>query len=160
LGQNPQGGAEGGQRNIATTVVLDSLAQFYVIRRVQRQIRDFLGLDMFSVRTQVLQNFFLQAATDQTDDTAIDNTNRVGNYFDNTTVFIGKYFSADMFGEAMLSIKYDENRLDWGGIRIEPEIGLEMRNPLFDIRFSMIPLHPENWFIDDVSFSLIWRRSF
>ena len=73
---------------------------------------------------------------------------------------MGKYFGTVIFGEAMLSLRYDENQMDWGGIRLEPEIGLEMKNPLFDIKLNMAPLHPENWFIDDISLSLIWRRSF
>jgi len=110
------------------------------------------------MRTQVLHNVFLQATTNQP--LGDDRTYRVGNYFDNSTVFIGKYFGSAMFGQAMLSFKYDENKVTWGGLKLEPEIGLEMRNPLFDIRFNMVPLHPENWFINDVSLSLIWQRSF
>ena len=65
-----------------------------------------------------------------------------------------------MFGQALLSLKYDENKQTMGGLSLEPEIGLEMRNPLFDIRFNALLLHPENWFINDVSVSLIWRKSF
>ncbi|MCL2472788.1 MAG: hypothetical protein FWF26_03830, partial [Treponema sp.] len=87
-------------------------------------------------------------------------TYRIGNYFDNSTVFIGKYFGSNMFGQAMLSFKYDENQIDYGGLKLEPEIGLDMRSPLFDIQFNMTPLHPENYFVNDVSISLIWRRSF
>jgi hypothetical protein len=155
LGQVPQG--EGEQRNLATSVAIDSLAQFAVIGRLQRQIRGFLGLDMFSMRTQVLQNVVLQVTGNQPN--TVDSSYRVGNYFDNSTIFMGKYFGADLFGEAMLSFKYDDKKGTWGGMVLEPEIGLEMSNPLFDIRFNMVPLHPENLFMDDVSFSLIWRRS-
>jgi hypothetical protein len=72
---------------------------------------------------------------------------------------MGKYFGADLFGEAMLSFKYDDKKGTWGGVVLEPEIGLEMSNPLFDIRLNMAPIHPENLFMDDVSFSVIWRRS-
>ena len=160
LGQNPQGDADAAQRNVAASAVLDSLAQFTIIRRVQRQVRDLLRLDMFSMRTQVIQNMVLQATGTQEGDPTADRPYRAGNYFDNSTVFIGKYFTANMFGEAMFSFRYDENTQYLGGLKIEPEIGLEMRNPLFDIRFNMMPLHPENWFINDVSFSLIWRKSF
>jgi hypothetical protein len=158
LGQNPQGDEIGG-RNIAASAILDSLAQFTLMRRVQRVVRDFLGLDMFSVRTQLIQNMFLQAAGLQQDSTP-ERPYRAGNYFDNTTVFLGRYFGSDLFGQAMVSFKYDENKLNWGGVILEPEIGLEMRNPLFDIQFNLIPLHPETWFVNDASFSLVWRRSF
>jgi len=158
LGHAPMGEPGEDQRNIAASVALDYLAQGIVVRRFQRQVRDFLGLDMFSMRTQLLQNVIFQAMP--WGQPGMEGNNQIGNYFDNTTVFIGRYFAAEIFGEAMLSLRHDENRLNWGGIVLEPEIGLEMRSPLFDIRLSMIPQHPENWFIDDVSLSLIWRRSF
>jgi hypothetical protein len=158
LGQSPQLGGE--QQNIALSAAIDSLAQFTVVRRLQRQIRDFVGLDMLSMRTQLLQNVVLQATGGQQSSNNPEKPYRVGNYFDNTTVFLGKYIGADLFGEAMLSFKYDENKQSLGGLVVEPELGLEMRNPLFDIRFNMVPLHPENMFINDISISLIWRRSF
>jgi len=65
-----------------------------------------------------------------------------------------------MFGEAMLSFKSDENKIDWGGLVLVPELGFELRNPLFDIQFSMVLMHPENLFINDTSFYLVWRRTF
>lgn len=161
LGQNPQGETGTGQRIVASAA-LDSIAQFVLIQRFQRQVRDLLGLDMFSIRTQVFQNMALQVTNTQTRDTG-ERTYRVGNYFDNTTVFIGKYFGADIFGDAMLSLRYDETNPNWGGMRLEPELGLEMRNPLFDIRFNIIPQNQESWFenwlIDSVSFSLVWRKT-
>jgi len=161
LGQAPQGG-DGAPRNLAmaTSAVMDSLTQFAVINRFQRQIRNFLGMDMLSMRTQLLQNVVIQAAGGQFSDNASDRPYRLGNYFDNTTVFIGKYIGTGMFGEAMLSFKSDENKIDWGGLVLVPEFGFELRNPLFDIQFNMVPLHPENLFINDASFFLVWRRTF
>jgi translocation and assembly module TamB len=161
LGQAPQG--DGDQRNLVASVAMDSLAQFTVINRLQRQVRDYLGLDMLSMRTQLLQNVVVQAAGaagNQLTGNTSDRPYRLGNYFDNTTVFVGKFFGTDLFGEAMFSFKYDENKIDWGGLVLEPELGFELRNPLFDIQFNMSLLHPENLFIDDISFSLVWRRSF
>ena len=161
LGHVAPDSSEGLQRNLATGAILDGLAQFYLVSRIQREIRNFLGLDMLSIRTQLFQNFVWQATGTQTSDPALINSPyRIGNYFDNTTVFLGRYFGPGLFGEALLSFRYDESRTGFGGIRFEPEIGIEMRNPLFDIRFSLIPLHPESWFIEDISFSLIWRRTF
>jgi len=159
LGQAPQGE----QWNLAASVAMDSLAQFTVINRLQRQVRDFMGLDMLSMRTQLLQNVVVQAAGaagSQITGNTSDKPYRLGNYFDNTTVFIGKFIGTDLFGEALLSFKYDENKINWGGLVLEPELGFELRNPLFDIQFNMSLLHPENLFIDDISFSLVWRRSF
>jgi len=158
LGQNPQGEDS---RNLATSAFFDSLAQFTVLARLQRQVRNFLGLDMLSLRTQLFQNMLIQVTGGRLSGNPSGREYRVGNYFNNTTVFIGKFLGADLFGEAMFSLEYDENKLAWGGLVLKPEFGLEMRNPdLFDIRFTMVPLHPENMFIDDVSFSFTRRWTF
>ena len=159
LGQMPQGGAEGEQPNMmAASLALDSLAQFTVMRRLEREVRDFFGLDMFSMRTQVFQNMLLQA-TDG-DRGMFDRPYRLVNYFDNSTIFMGRFFQADIFGEAMINFRYDETRPNFGGLIVAPEFALEMRNPLFDIRLNIAPYSPANMFIDDVSLSLIWRRTF
>jgi hypothetical protein len=167
LGQNPQGtlmADAADRRNPMLSFAGDALTQFIVLRRLQKEVRNFLGLDMFSIRTQVLQNMVYQVAgfndSGSTDADPVEREYRAGNYFDNTTVFFGKYIGSDIFVQSLFSFRYDAARQTWGGLKLEPEIGLEMRNPLFNIRFSMVPLHPENWFIDDISFTLTWKRSF
>ncbi|MDR1247693.1 MAG: translocation/assembly module TamB [Treponema sp.] len=145
----------------------DFLTQFYLLRRGERLIRDFIHMDMFSVRTQVLQNILIQN-TGLRD--PVDTNDGVGNYFDNTTVFLGKYFGPDIFGQAMLSFRYDENRTTFGdisqggltlggGVSLEADLGLELRGPLFDIQFNFAPRHLEKLFVDDLSFTLSWKRS-
>jgi len=161
LGQVPPEGE--GPRGTGASIALDTLAQFTVMRRIQRQARDFLGLDMLSIRTQAINNIVMQGTGgNQHGDTDLDTerSHRFGNYFDNTTVFMGRYFGGSIFAQAMFTARYDEHRIATGGVLLEPEIGFEMRNPLFDIRFNMSPLHPENWFMDDISISLLWRRTF
>jgi hypothetical protein len=167
LGQVPGDGSGGaGDRgNILVSTSVDALTQFTVMRRLQRELRNFLGLDMLSLRTQVLQNMVFQAAginqnRGRTQDGVSERQMRAGNYFDNTTVFIGKYIGSDIFVQSLFSLRYDENRQTWGGLKLEPDIGLEMQSPFFNIGVNLVPLHPENWFINDISFSLTWRRSF
>jgi hypothetical protein len=172
LGQSPSTDNDPtNQRNILISSGIDAFTQFAVVRRFQRGVRNVLNLDMFSFRTNVVQNMVFQASgfndrsasTDSSTDTSINDQrsrNRVGNYFDNTTLFLGKYIGSDIFARGLFSFRYDESKETWGGMRLEPEIAVEMKNPLFDIQFSIIPLHPENWFINDVSLSLIWRRTF
>ncbi|MDR1565939.1 MAG: translocation/assembly module TamB [Treponema sp.] len=170
LGQNPQGlsGDAGDRRNPMLSFAGDALTQFIVLRRLQKTVRDFLGMDMFSIRTQVLQNMVYSAAgispgggndLNSSGEPA-ERAYRAGNYFDNTTVFFGKYIGSDIFVQSLFSFRYDETKQTWGGLKLEPEIGLEMRNPLFNIQLNMALLHPENWFINDVSFTLTWKRSF
>ena len=136
----------------------DLLAQFTVVRQIERQIRNFMRLDMFSVRTQALQNaIFMAAGLTQT---PVDRIGGVGNYFDNTTLFGGKYIGQDLFIQGMLSMQYDENKATMGGLTLRPDIGIELQNPLFSIRWDFIPTHPENWYINDNSITFTWSRSF
>ncbi|MDR2797520.1 MAG: translocation/assembly module TamB [Treponema sp.] len=143
----------------------DILAQTQVFRHVQRRIRDFLFLDMFSFRTQLLQNIVSQSIARQ-DDT---NSGIFGNSFDNTAVFLGKYIGPDVFLQVITSLRYNEHRRDLesfspGGLNIrgytiEPDIGMELHGPLFDIRVNVVPRHLETMFVNDVSCTLTWRRS-
>ncbi|MDR0718510.1 MAG: translocation/assembly module TamB domain-containing protein, partial [Treponema sp.] len=168
LGQNPQGAsANPATRNIMIGVAADAFTQFTVMRRLQREVRNFLNLDMFSVRTQVLQNVVFQAvgwndsaSSGGTNDDNERSRTRAGNYFDNTTIFFGKYIGSDIFLQSLFTFRYDKNKQEFGGMNLEPDIGLEMKNPLFNIQMNIVPMHPENWFIDDISFTLTWRRSF
>jgi hypothetical protein len=136
----------------------DLLAQFVVVRQLEQQIRNFTRLDMFSVRTQVLQNYlFTRTGLVQS---PVDRNPSVGNYFDNTTVYGGKYVGQDMFIQGMLSMRYDANNTSFGGLTVRPDIGVELQNPLFSIRWDFFPTHPENWYVNDNSITLTWSRSF
>ena len=140
---------------------VDFLSQLFVVRRLEQQIRNFMRLDMFSVRTQILYN--TAAALVETmglSESSVDRTGKVGNYFDNTTVFIGKYIGQDMFVQSMLSMKYDPNNTSLGGMTFRPDIGIELQNPLFSIRWDFVPTHPENWYVNDNSITLSRSWSF
>jgi hypothetical protein len=174
LGQTMIGGtsteADGNSvQNAFLASSADILAQTQVVRHLERQVRNWLHLDMFSVRTQVLQNIILlspifQNQTQSEDQALVQNRterrNGIGNYFDNTTVFIGKYIGAAMFTQGMLSLRYDENKQSTGGLAFEFDIGIELRSPLFNIRWNFVPLHPESLYVEDISFTLTWRKSF
>ena len=153
LGHYQSGNLAESERDTNALIALtaDALTQFTVMRTLQREIRDYLGLDMFSFRTQAIQNMVFQGIGLQS---TLDQDQRVGNYFDNTTIFLGKYLGSDVFFESLFSLRYDPAKQTWGGMNLEPEVGLEFRNPLFDIRMNVLLQHPENWFINDISFSL------
>jgi hypothetical protein len=105
----------------------------------------------------LIQNAVFQAAGLQS---PVDRIGRVGNYFDNTTVFLGKYVGRDMFVQGMLSVRYDENKTSLGGVIFEPDLGVELESPLFKVRWDFTPTHPENWYMSDNSITLTWNRSF
>jgi hypothetical protein len=156
LGQNITGSQidenTGAYQRAFLSSTADLLAQFVVVRQLEQQIRNFLQLDMFSVRTQVLQNFlFTRTGVIQQ---PVDRIGEVGNYFDKTTVFGGKYIGQDMFVQGMLSMSYDVNNANLGGLSVRPDIGIELQNPWFSIRWDFNPTHPENWFVNDNSITL------
>jgi hypothetical protein len=166
-GEDP--GSAMGRALLSSTT--DVLAQFQVVRRLERGVRDFLSLDMFSIRTQLIQNAIFENTLYRINRNPVDRKAAVGNYFDNTTVFLGKYITPDFFGQAMLSLRYDANRTEAGGLTggglslggglvLEGDFGIEIKGPLFDIRWSFMPLHPENLFVNDMAFTLLWNWSF
>ncbi|MDR1363222.1 MAG: translocation/assembly module TamB domain-containing protein [Spirochaetaceae bacterium] len=142
----------------------DVLAQFGVVRQFEKTVRDFLHIDMFSLRTQAIQNMILlnvfrdEDNTTQNGDTVqaqtLNQPTRLGNYFDNTTVFLGKYIGAGLFLQAMFSLRYDPLSTDMGGLLIEPDLSMEFKGPLFDIRWDLVPTHPENIWISDNKITL------
>jgi autotransporter translocation and assembly factor TamB len=157
MGQNFVGSAreDGSISNPFLSSSTDLLAQSQVMRRIQGALRDFLHLDMFSVRTQFLQRaaFSLIGIQEQPVD-------RLGNYFDNTSVFVGKYIGSNVFAQLMLSLRYDEKKRSFGGYTLEPDFGLELRSPLGNIQWNLVPSHPENWYINDCSFTISWNFIF
>jgi hypothetical protein len=160
LGQNITGISNGqADQSKYLSATTDVLSQFSLVRRLQRQIRDFLNLDMLSIRTQILQNWIFESTGIKTP------VDRVGNYLDNTSVFIGKYLGSNVFIQGMVAFRYDSARksqtwLGVEGLALEPDVSLEMRTPLFNIGVSLAPLHPQYWFINDISIALAWRWTF
>jgi hypothetical protein len=168
-GETPQ---EDGQAvNMILSSATDVLSQFLGLRRIERTMRDFLGLDMFSFRTQIIPNTYSIVRN------SIGGIDAFGNFFDNTTVFAGKYLGPDMFVQGMLTLRYNDlidpagglseglyrmnkDAFALGPLLLEPDIGIELHSPLFDIRWNITPMHPENLFISDTSFSLTWRFVF
>jgi hypothetical protein len=140
----------------------EALSQFVFYRQIERQVRTFMRLDMFSVRTHFIQNAVATGVTGlglTAGQNPIDRSNRLGNYFDNTTVFIGKYIGQDMFFQLMLPLKYDENRDAFGGLKLEPDIGIELQSPFMNIRWDIFP-NLDNWRMNDNSITLSWSKSF
>jgi len=160
--------------DIATQLLAstDLFGQIVFLRQFERLIRNFMKMDVFSVRTRVFQNFVVTGAMgmglgrQQGQNTGQDlneRNNKVGNYIDNTTVFVGKYIGQDMFFQGMGTIKYDENNKIFDGFRIDLDLGLEWQSPFINIRWDFSPdfynYHPENWMIGN-SITLSWSKSF
>jgi hypothetical protein len=132
------------------------LGQIVGARQFERKLRNLLNLDMFSVRTKIIQNAMVTNAFGQ--NTAGKNAG-LGNYLDNASVYLGKYIGQDMFIQFQGTLRYDENSLT-SGLKFEPDIGIEFTTPLFNIRWDLLMSSPENLWINDNSISVIWSKSF
>jgi hypothetical protein len=177
LGERMLGSDPGEESNIAPFInsTVDVFAQFYVVRQFEKTVRNLAHLDMFSFRTQALQNAVLlnlpssrttkssrssYNSVSENLDTNSSSQARVGNYFDNTTVYIGKYIGPVIFTQLMVSLRYDEEQTTLGGMRIEPDFSIDLQTPIFNIRWDLIPEHLETFFVADNHITLTKKWTF
>ncbi|ULQ59844.1 translocation/assembly module TamB [Brucepastera parasyntrophica] len=145
----------------------DFAAQLGIFRRVENAIRDFLHLDMFSIRTLLIQNAIFGTAMQNTSGNSSEKKMTIGNYFDNTTVYMGKYFGSAIFVDALVHFSYYDQETSQttrenvvGNLLIQPEIGLEMNTPFFTLRWTNTLENLDTLFVADNSVSLSWKFSY
>ena len=142
----------------------DYAIQSTIGRSMENKLRDFLNFDILSVRTNVLQN----ALNYNLNRTKNENSSYgIGNFFDNSTVYMGKYFGRSLYVDSLMHLSYDENRVNDtyapGGLQFQPEIGLEIESPFVNIRWNMAPKLSEFRtanLVDSTSVTLSWKFSF
>lgn len=142
----------------------DYAIQSTIGRSIENKLRDFLNFDILSVRTNVLQN----ALNYNLNKTKNENSSYgIGNFLDNSTVYIGKYFGRSLYVDSLMHLSYDdtnvEDRYAPGGIQFQPEIGLEIESPFVNIRWNMAPKLSEfrtDNLVDSTSITLSWKFSF
>lgn len=144
----------------------DFFIQSTVIRRVENTLRELLNFDIFSIRTNVLQNSLKMSMDENTNNKQLS----VGNFIDNSTVYIGKYFGSSIYVDSMLHWTYDENKINNGtsvnGIVFQPELGFEMTTPYVNIRLGVAPDIDSlqkgllNTWVPSTSMTLSWKFAF
>jgi translocation and assembly module TamB len=130
-------------------LVLDPLSQFLILRPFEQKVRTLLGIDSFSLRTQIIPNFLAQKAF------GVD-----VNPLDNTSLSLGKYIGNDLFGEIMVSLHQEETSTGIPNINLTWEFNLEWATPLFMLNWNFAPRTPQSLFVPDNSISLNWRFSY
>jgi translocation and assembly module TamB len=145
------------QTDFGTAAVMltsDIIGQFGILTPFERAVREILNLDLFTVRTQFLQNVLIDR---------IRGENLVENSFnplDNTTLTLGKYLGTDLFLEALVRFQNVEDLTSSSNIRTEGELNLEWVTPFFLLEWTFTPSHPENLFLSDNSIGLSWKYSY
>ncbi len=137
--------------------------QSTLVRNFENKLRDFLNFDIFSVRTNILQNTIqLNDQRNKTKELTI------GNFFDNSTVYIGKYLGSALYADAMLNMSasdyHDVDYLSASSILFQPEFGLELELPVINIRWDMAwkltPGVQLQSFVPATTVSLSWKFTF
>jgi hypothetical protein len=134
-----------GERGDLTSALLltgDVFSQFGIIRSFEQQMKEALGLDLFSIRTQMIQNVIVDRVLDQPLTEGTAGLSPAERYLDNTTLFLGKYLGNDLFLEGMVQLRRNpiiENDFNEGGLNVHMEIGFEWQTPLFLLNFSVNP---------------------
>jgi hypothetical protein len=134
-----------GRADLTSALLLtgDVVSQFGLIRSFEQQMKETLRLDLFSIRTQMIQNVILDRVLNQPiEGEAAQRLSPAERYLDNTTLFLGKYLGNDLFLEGMLQLRrtpmlddeFEDRQLD-----VHMEIGLEWQTPLFLLNFSVNP---------------------
>ena len=137
--------------------------QSTVIRDMENKLRDLLNFDIFSVRTNILQNT-INLSTQRKETKNIS----VGNFFDNSTVYIGKYIGNALYVDAMLNMSasdyVDTEYLSTGNLLFQPEFGLELELPVMNIRWDMTwdltPGLKFKSYVPATSLSFSWKFNF
>ena len=143
----------------------DYLVNAMVMRKIENSLRELANFDIFSVRTMVLQNAVSQSTQSNSD----ENKTSFGNFFDNSAVYIGKYFGSSVYVDALMQWTYDETKSDESGdvhsLVFHPEFGFEMSSPFVNIRWGIAPdveamQTSKPWFVPSASITLSWKISF
>ena len=148
LGQNVIAELGGEALNLSSAIALTSgivFNQFGLMKSFEDAIRDVFNLDLFSIRTQMLENLLAERIFGRVTGAGEreQEVSSLGRYLDNTTLFLGKYLSEDIFLEAMVGLRLketgDEAVYTKEEFEVDTEITLEWKTPLALLEFSFMP---------------------
>ena len=155
------------QIDLTSALVLtgDLVTQFAIIRSFEKKVKNIFNLDLFSIRTQMIQNILIDRFIQ--DDTAEQEVylDSFGRYLDNTTLYLGKYIGDDIFLQALMQINnqqfIDTDLYATNKLLVESTLSLEWQTPLFLLGFSVKPdfVDPVSS-IQNTSLELSWGFSY
>nr|WP_303932949.1 hypothetical protein [Treponema denticola] len=143
----------------------DILANIGLMKKLEQKARDVLHVDVFSVRSLLIQNVILENLFRSSKDKPLT----IGNYFDNTSVYIGKYFGSAIYADAMLHLSYYDplsaktdvvRKSVYENLLFQPEIGFEMNTPFALLRWHIAPSNLDSLFVSDTGLTLSWKFSY
>ena len=103
------------------------VSQFGMVRPMERALRESLGLDLFSIRSDLVENLLRTPL----------GVSRL-DVLDNTEIVVGKYLSDDLFLEALVRVESDTVS-PVPELRTDLELSLEWATPFFLLEWSLLP---------------------
>ena len=141
----------------------DYALQSTVVRQAENKLRDLLNFDIFSLRTNVIQNTYNYSISRNSEKEKVS----IGNFLDNTTVYIGKYLGSSLYVDAMLHVALEDSDVNdinaAGKMMFQPEFGMELESPFANIRVNMTPninALLKNQFVPSASVTLSWKFAY
>jgi hypothetical protein len=166
LGTNLNTQFNQGQGNFTSALMLtgDLFSQFSIVRSFEQQMKDVFKLDLFSIRTQMIQNVILERVLNQNIARDPEAGTSLGQYLDNTTLFLGKYLGNDLFFEALVQIQQEPviaGDFVQDELNFTMELGLEWKTPFFLLNLAVSPdfIEPMNS-IENTSLGFSWDFSY
>ena len=158
MGQNVFGTTSDSAMDLRKTAISASefIPQLNVTRAFENQVRDVFGLDIFYLRTQVLQNWLF----DISGQPAAVAGNPLGRYFDQTSLYAGKYLNDSIFAYGSLGIQESAPLVGTAASIINWELGFEMDAPFGRITWAFAPQDWKNLKFSDQSLGLSWKLSY
>jgi hypothetical protein len=159
MGQSLFGNSNDTSLDLRKTAISASefLPQLDVVRNLENQVRDVFGLDIFYLRTQVLQNWLIDISG-QPATTSSNNT--LARYFDQSSVYAGKYLNNSIFAYGSMGIQESAPLVGTDAIIINWNLGLELDAPFGRLTWAFAPEDWKNLKFSDQSLSLSWKLSY
>lgn len=141
----------------------DYAIQSAVFRKMENKLRDLMNFDIFSLRTNILQNTLNLGINNSQNYSKIT----LATLLDNTTLYIGKYLTSTIYFDAMLHVSLEDKLMNnfngVGTLIFQPEIGLELESPFLNVRWNLAPdinALMKKQFVPQTSVTLSWKLAF
>jgi hypothetical protein len=154
LGQNLLGGMSDGRVDPLRVLVENSdlIPELNVTSILERNLQAVLGLDLFVLRSLVFQRWLydLSGLSGSTSRTSL------ADYLDETAIVAGKYLGDKVFIQLMLALSADP-LASTTTLSLDSDFSIEWKAPHFTLNWSIQPKNLDSLFIEDQSFSFLWR---
>jgi translocation and assembly module TamB len=164
LGQNIYTQLLGQEVDITNALVTtgDLLGQFSLLRTFENRVKDIFQLDMFSIRTNMIENLLRERVFGEE---PLDDSDVFERYLDNTSLFLGKNFTDDLFLETLVTFRTTDEAIALAqsveNFQIDAEVTLEWDTPLFLLELSFFPEFSDLFSsIEKTSLGIKWGYSF